>query len=70
GVLLGSADTDMSAGYDGPKIDPRDVPRRSLDALAEGKIEVVVDDWTAMVKASLAGDPAPFYAQITAMLGA
>ncbi|MFT4051183.1 MAG: SDR family NAD(P)-dependent oxidoreductase, partial [Microbacterium sp.] len=70
GVLLGSADTDMSAGYDGPKIDPRDVPRRSLDALAEGKIEVVVDDWTAMVKASLAGDPAPFYARITAMLGA
>ncbi|MFT4235122.1 MAG: SDR family oxidoreductase [Microbacterium sp.] len=70
GVLLGSADTDMSAGYDGPKIDPRDVPRRSLDALAEGNIEVVVDDWTAMVKASLAGDPAPFYAQITAMLGA
>jgi len=70
GVLLGAADTDLTAGYDGPKIDPRDVPRRSLDGLAAGAIEVVVDDWTAMVKASLAGDPAAFYARITEMLGA
>lgn len=70
GVLLGSADTDMGAGYDGPKIDPRDVPRRSLDGLATGSIEVILDDWTAMVKASLAGDPAAFYAEITKLLGA
>ncbi|WP_371404778.1 SDR family oxidoreductase [Kribbella sp. NBC_00662] len=65
GVLLGAADTDMMAGYDGPKIDPREVPRRSLDGLEAGSIEVVVDDWTAMVKAALAGDPALFYAQLT-----
>ncbi|MEU0482275.1 SDR family oxidoreductase [Streptosporangium sp. NPDC006013] len=70
GVLLGAADTDMSSGYDGPKIDPRDVPRLSLDGLAAGSLEVIVDDWTAMVKASLAGDPAPFYTQITELLGA
>jgi NAD(P)-dependent dehydrogenase (short-subunit alcohol dehydrogenase family) len=69
GVLLGAADTEISAGYDGPKIDPRDVPRLALDGLASGSIEVIVDDWTAMVKASLAGDPAPFYAQMTALLG-
>jgi NAD(P)-dependent dehydrogenase (short-subunit alcohol dehydrogenase family) len=68
GVLLGAADTDISAGYDGPKIDPRDVPRSSLDGLASGAIEVVVDDWSAMVKASLAGDPAAFYAQMTELL--
>jgi len=68
GVLLGAADTDISAGYDGPKIDPRDVPRRSLDGLAAGSIEVIVDDWSAMVKASLAGDPAAFYAQMTELL--
>jgi NAD(P)-dependent dehydrogenase (short-subunit alcohol dehydrogenase family) len=68
GVLLGAADTDLSAGYDGPKIDPRDVPRRSLDGLAAGSIEVIVDDWSAMVKASLAGDPAAFYAQMTELL--
>jgi NAD(P)-dependent dehydrogenase (short-subunit alcohol dehydrogenase family) len=70
GVLLGAADTDLMAGYDGPKIDPRDVPRRSLDGLAAGSIEVIVDDWTAMVKTSLASDPAPFYTQITELLGA
>lgn len=70
GVLLGAADTDISAGYDGPKIDARDVPRASLDGLAAGAIEVIVDDWTAMVKGSLAEDPAPFYEKITALLGA
>jgi len=70
GVLLGAADTDIMAGYDGPKIDPRDVPRLSLDGVEAGSIEVVVDDWTAMVKASLSGDPVPFYAQMTALLGA
>ncbi|WP_134742363.1 SDR family oxidoreductase [Nocardioides sp. 503] len=69
GVLLGAADTDLTDGYDGPKIDPRDVPRLSLDGLTTGAIEVVVDDWTAMVKASLAGDPAEFYAQIAQLLG-
>ncbi len=70
GVLLGAADTDITADYDGPKIDPREVPRRSLDALAAGSIEVIVDEWTAMGKASLAADPAPFYAQITELLTA
>ncbi|PZF56665.1 short-chain dehydrogenase [Curtobacterium sp. MCBD17_034] len=69
GVHLGAADTDIMAGYDGPMIDPRDVPRASLDGLVAGSIEVVVDDWSAMVKASLAGDPAVFYAQLAAMAG-
>jgi hypothetical protein len=58
----------MMARYNGPKIDPREIPPRSLDGLAAGAIEVVIDDWTAMVKSALAGDPAPFYAQITELL--
>lgn len=70
GVLLGAADTDIASGCDGPKIDPREVPRAALDGLAAGSIEVVVDDWTAMVKESLSGDPAPFYARMTELLGA
>ena len=69
GVFLGAADTDIMAGYDGPKIDPQEVPRESLDGLCEDSIEVIVDDWTAMVKASLAEDPAPFYTKITELLG-
>ncbi|VTR76616.1 SDR family oxidoreductase [Cellulomonas hominis] len=64
GVHLGAADTDIMAGYDGPMIDPALVPRASLDGLAAGEIEVVVDEWSAMVKASLAGDPAALYARI------
>lgn len=69
GVLLGAADTDMMAGYDGPKVDPREVVRRSLDGVEAGSVEVVVDEWTASAKAALAGDPVPFYAKITALLG-
>jgi len=69
GVHLGAADTDIMAKYDGPKIDPRDVARATLDGLASGAIEVVVDDWSAMVKASLASDPAVFYKQMSEILG-
>ena len=70
GVLLGAADTDIAAGYDGPMIDPREVPRASFDGLAADAIEVVVDDWTAMVKQSVSGDPAEFYTRIGQLLGA
>ncbi|MBM2620668.1 SDR family oxidoreductase [Actinoplanes sp. LDG1-06] len=64
GVHLGAADTDMMAGYEGPKADPADVARIALDGVEAGRIEVVVDDWSAMVKASLANDPAEFYATL------
>lgn len=67
-VHLGAAATDITAGYEGPMIHPRDVPRAALDGLASGAIEVVVDDWSALVKASLAADPALFYAQLEANL--
>ena len=70
GVFLGAADTDITAGYDGPKIDPREVPRRSVDGLLEDRIEVVVDEWSEMVKQSLSQDPAPFYARMNELLGA
>ena len=70
GVFLGAADTDIAAGYDGPKIDPREVPRLSLDGLAAGSIEVIVDDWSAMVKEALAADPAVFYERMSDLLGA
>lgn len=66
GVHLGAADTDMMSGYDGPKTDPRAVVRASLDGLAAGRFEVLVDDTAAMVKASLAGDPADLYGAMLA----
>ena len=60
-VHLGLADTDMARGIEGPKTDPAVVARRTLDAVAAGDLEVVVDEWSAMIKASLAGDPRAFY---------
>jgi NAD(P)-dependent dehydrogenase (short-subunit alcohol dehydrogenase family) len=66
GVHLGAADTDMMSGYDGPLLDPADVVRTALDALAAGSVEVLVDDWSRTVKAALAHDPASFYAEVAA----
>lgn len=67
---LGAADTDMSAAYDGPKVSPAEVVRVGLDAVQSGLVEALVDDWTRWVKASLAGDPSEFYAQLQARLTA
>jgi len=67
-VMLGATDTDFAAHYDGPKADPRDVARAALDGLEVGAIEVIVDDWSAMVKASLAEDPRIFYDRLATLL--
>jgi NAD(P)-dependent dehydrogenase (short-subunit alcohol dehydrogenase family) len=61
GLHLGAADTDMMAGYEGEMVDPDDVARAALDGIEAGRIEVVVDEWSATVKASLAADPSLFY---------
>lgn len=60
-VHLGLADTDMAKAIEGPKTDPAVVVRKTLDAVEAGDLEVVVDEWSAMVKASLAEDPRAFY---------
>jgi len=61
GLHLGAADTDLTADYDGDKIDPAVVVRAALDGVAAGALEVLADDWSRHVKASLADDPAGFY---------
>ena len=60
---LGATDTDMIKGHDLPKNDPADVARVVLDGVAASRIEVLVDDSSEMIKASLAKDPAEFYRQ-------
>jgi len=62
GLHLGVADTDMMAGYDGPKIAPVDLVRIALDGVEAGKWEVVADHWSAYIKGSLSADPEEFYA--------
>lgn len=61
GVHLGAADTDIMAGYDGPMLDPREVARATLDGVESAAMEVLVDEWSTMIKASLARDPREFY---------
>ena len=64
GVHLGAADTDMMAGYDGPKTAPAEVVRAALDGIEENRLEVLVDEWSRHVKASLAEDPSRFYTTV------
>ncbi len=64
GVHVGAVDTDLMVGYEGPMMDPAEVVRIALDGLQAGKLEVVVDDWSAMIKGTLSADPADFYAQV------
>lgn len=61
GVHLGLADTDMSAQFDSPKTAPAEVARIALNGVEAGDWEVLVDDWSRMVKAALAEDPRKFY---------
>lgn len=63
---VGAVDTDMTAGYDGPKVDPADVVRQALDGIEAGTLEVIADTFTRQVKASLNGDPEAFYAPMLA----
>ncbi|MEU9243337.1 SDR family oxidoreductase [Streptomyces sp. NPDC048385] len=67
-VHLGAADTDMMKGYDLPKMDPADVARITLDGVEADAVEVVVDEFTEMVKASLSGDPREFDKQLHRLL--
>ncbi|MEU6040552.1 SDR family oxidoreductase [Actinomadura sp. NPDC047616] len=69
-VHLAMADTDMTKGYDMPKMDPADVARIALDGVEAEALEVVVDEFTEMVKASLSKDPREFDKQFHQFLNA
>lgn len=58
GLVVGSVDTDMMAGYDVPKSDPADVVAAALDGLESGAPEVLADDDSRALKAALSGAPA------------
>jgi short-subunit dehydrogenase len=55
-VHAGFIDTDMAAGLDVPKISPESVARQALDAVESGQVEVLADERTRFVKASLPRD--------------
>lgn len=53
GVYVAYVDTDMSAGADAAKSDPADVVRQVLDGVEAGAVEIMADDLTRAVRASL-----------------
>jgi NAD(P)-dependent dehydrogenase (short-subunit alcohol dehydrogenase family) len=53
GVHAAFIDTDMAAGINAPKISPESVARQAFDAVDAGQVEVLADERTRFVKASL-----------------
>jgi hypothetical protein len=53
-------DTDLTRDFDVKKSDPREIVRRTLDALEKGREEVLADPQTEALKRSLSTEQ-PFY---------
>lgn len=60
GVHVGLIDTDLTRGFDLPKLSPGTVVERSFAALEAGASEVLVDDTARVVKQGLTAEP-PLY---------
>jgi NAD(P)-dependent dehydrogenase (short-subunit alcohol dehydrogenase family) len=65
-VHAGFIDTDMAALVDAPKISPESVARQVFDAVEAGEIEVLADERTRTVKASLSRDHELIYPPVQA----
>jgi NAD(P)-dependent dehydrogenase (short-subunit alcohol dehydrogenase family) len=59
-------DTDMTAGLDVPKVDPRQIARQTAEAILAGEFEVLADDTTRAVKAGLSREVTEQYSQLAA----
>ena len=62
---VGFIDTDLTRGFDVPKLAPEAVVRTALDALEAGASEVLADDLTRQVHAGLSADPAVYLQPIS-----
>lgn len=67
-VHLRLADTDMDADFlaENPAwrngiLSPGQVAHAVADGIENNAVEILIDDWTRRIKASLADDPAEFY---------
>ena len=59
-------DTDMTAGLDVPKADPREVAHQTAEAILDGEFEVLADETTRAVKAGLSHEVTDLYKQLAA----
>lgn len=64
GLHMAYVGTDMTAGLDAPKADPRDVAVAALDGVEAGAHEVLADDTTRWVKSQLSADLEALYPQL------
>ncbi|KQV85377.1 short-chain dehydrogenase [Massilia sp. Root351] len=62
GLHVGFIDTDLTQGFDVPKVQPSEVARQSLDGVEAGKKEVLADQGTRALKAGLSDEHAPYLA--------
>lgn len=58
GLHMGFVDTDMTKGFDQPKTAPEVIASRALDALEQGRDEVLGDEITQQVKQNLSAEQA------------
>jgi len=65
-VHAGFVDTDMTAMIDAPKISPESVVGQAFDAVEAGEIEVLADERSRSVKASLSRDHELIYPPVQA----
>jgi len=64
-VHVGYMDTDLTAGFDAPKADPREVARQTVDAIIAGAFELLADDSARRIKSQLSADIAVLYPQLS-----
>lgn len=60
GLHVGFIDTDLTHGYDVPKVQPCEVVSQSLDGVQAGLVEVLADTGTRAIKASLSTEQAAY----------
>ena len=60
-VHAGFIDTDMAALVDAPKVSPRSMAEQICDAIEAGQVEVLADERTRFIKASLPRDQELIY---------
>jgi NAD(P)-dependent dehydrogenase (short-subunit alcohol dehydrogenase family) len=64
GVHASFIDTDMAAGIEAQKISPESVAKQTFDAIEAGQVEVLADERTRFIKASLSRDQQLIYPQV------
>jgi NAD(P)-dependent dehydrogenase (short-subunit alcohol dehydrogenase family) len=64
GVFAGFVDTDMAKGIDAPKSRPDDIARRVIAGIEAGEEEILADERSVALRATLNRDPAAIYSEM------